>query len=103
MGVNLVKFFLVSLFLTPVESEGQEKLILQVVKFWIPTVVLCKSSFPKGRVSGDSEVCFGRLGAIQNATREGRELPLGWLSSQVMRCLGRVSQPDSATEPPGTD
>ena len=42
MGVNLVKFFLVSLFLTPVESEGQEKLILQVVKFWIPTVVLCK-------------------------------------------------------------
>ena len=42
MGVNLVKFFLVSLFLTLVESEVQEKLILLVVKFWIPTAVLCK-------------------------------------------------------------
>ena len=42
MGVNLVKCFLVSLFLTPVESEVQEKLILQVVKFWIPSAVLCE-------------------------------------------------------------
>lgn len=38
----------------------------------------------KGGVSGDSEVCFGRPGAIQNVTREGRELPLGWLSSQAL-------------------
>lgn len=29
-------------------------------------------------------MCFGRPGTIQSATREGRELPLGWLSSQAL-------------------
>lgn len=77
-------FFLISLFLTPVESEVQEKLILQVVNAGSLQQCSVNKGSPKGGVSGDSEVCFGRPGAIQNATREGRELPLGWLSSQAL-------------------
>lgn len=39
---NLDKVFLASLLLTPVEGDMQEKLILQMVKYGVPSAVLCE-------------------------------------------------------------
>jgi hypothetical protein len=52
-----------------------EKLISQEVKYWFPMAVVGETQRPqRERGSGDSEVCSGVPGTIQNAAREGKGL-----------------------------